>query len=145
MASGMAAFRGQPTAMFAEVADLLRQSRVAPRRRQCLLALGCAADTTTVPTLLECAQSSHHDEAHVAGFALAALPPSCLDGIVAAATAGPAHILRAALARADHPAAQPWLATLALTAAERSLLQRGPLARFPVVAGWFRDHGGSAD
>jgi hypothetical protein len=82
---------------------------------------------------------AHFEEAHAAAFALAHLPPALLQSLATDAAIETTFLLRAALARAGVPAAQPWLQALALDAAELQLLRAGPLARFPEVANWFRD------
>ncbi|MFY9344251.1 MAG: hypothetical protein WAT39_17300, partial [Planctomycetota bacterium] len=83
--------------------------------------------------------------AHAAAFALAQLPPSALRTLQPASGSDHEWLLRAALARADLPAARGWIDALALAPTERELLHRGPLARFPEVAGWFRDRAAAGD
>jgi hypothetical protein len=129
-------FADQSTAMTRELLREFEASRHSDRRLRCLLALGHARDATPVPLLLARLRSGHYHEAHVAAFALAHLPPEVLAPL---ATAGGHFLLRAALARADVPAARPWIDELRLAPHERSLLHDGPLDGFPEVASWFRE------
>jgi hypothetical protein len=138
-------FAGQPAGMVPELAAELATTRAAERRLRCLLALGQATEATAVPTLLARLRSSRHDDAHAAAFALSNLPRSCLTPLVAEAGSEAQFLLRAALARADLPAAKPWIDALALSPVERQRLHHGPLAEFPEVAGWFRERAASGD
>lgn len=138
-------FRAQPAALFGEVAAELRRSHAADQRLHCLLALGAADDGSTVPPLLAHVASRHLDEAHAAAFALSCLPRNALAPLVTAAAADEAFLLRAALARAGHAAAAPWIEALALRPAERQRLHESTLLEFPEVASWFRERGPASD
>lgn len=144
-ATARAWFGAQPAALFAELDQELASSRLSDRRQRCLLALGIAADDATLPTLLAHAGSRHHDEAHAAAFAIAGLPRTVLAKVVPLADDDEAGLLRAALARAEHPAAKPWVEALGLRPSERRLLREATLAQFPAVVVWFRARGAASD
>jgi hypothetical protein len=141
----LAWFHAQPESVFHEVIAELRGSRASAHRLHCLQALGAADDDSTIAALLECAQSRHRDEAIAAAFALSCLPRRVLDAIVPLAAADEAWLLRAALARAHHDAARPWLEAQALRSTARQRLYDADLARFAEVAGWFRERVTSSD
>jgi hypothetical protein len=132
-------FAGQPVQVFDELERTLRATRSAPRRVQCLLALGQGTGDEGLQTLLEHLQRAPFLEAHAAAFALSQRPRRQLDLLVPRARSGDMFLLRAALARAAVPAATAWIDALALDAAERALLADGAFADFPRVASWFRD------
>lgn len=71
-------FGGQPRATFLGLLRRYRDSSRADERVRCLLAMGCAADDTTLSTLLATLQSPRRDEALAAALALAALPHEVL-------------------------------------------------------------------
>lgn len=136
-------FAGQPAAMYQALARDLDGSRPLAHRLRCLLALGQAGYGAPLPSLLARVASRHHDEAHAAAFALSCLPRDALDPV--AAMAEHAFLLRAALARAGHRAATPWVDALALTPREQLTLRTVSFAGWPAVAAWFRDCGGLGD
>lgn len=107
--TAVAWFVGQPASMFADLMAELRDCADAPRRRRCLLALGCADDARPLPTLLGWLDSPHFDDAHTAAFAIGCLPRHVLLTLLEAAGKPEAFLLRAALLRADLPAARRWL------------------------------------
>ncbi|MCC7397418.1 MAG: hypothetical protein IT455_10185 [Planctomycetes bacterium] len=131
-------FVGQPAVVLAEVGELLRTSRSAPTRQRCLLALGHAADDTTVPVLLRTMRTAPRGEALTAAFALGTLPHPVLAPLAADA-ADDDWLLHAALARAGLPAARAWLDALDLRPHELVRFARATLADWPGVAPWFRD------
>ena len=135
-------FTGQGAAMFADLAAELRSSRDGARRLRCLLALGCAGDASSLPTLLERLDSTHVDEALTAAFAIACLPRHVLQPLVTMAARPDAYLLRAALVRADLPATRHWQAGFGSPAHD---LPRADLARFLAEAMALRDPGGLAD
>lgn len=131
-------FVGQPAVVLAEVGELLRTSRSAPTRQRCLLALGHAADDTTVPVLLRTMRTAARGEALTAAFALGTLPHPVLAPLADDA-ADDDWLLHAALARAGLPAARAWLEALDLRPHELARFARATLADWPGVAPWFRD------
>lgn len=138
-------FAGQPPVTFAQVAAELRGCRSAPRRQRCLLALGQSPDPGALAILLEHARSPHHDEAHAAAFAIAAMPHALLATVAPLAGDDDAFLLRAALARAGLPAAQPWLHALSLQPAELARVRGCAFAEFSEITCWFRERGAAAD
>jgi hypothetical protein len=144
-ATARAWFGGQVASLLREVGDELRHSRSQLRRTHGLLALGAADGGGTLPELLAHVRSRHRHEAHVAAFALAQLPRDVLDDVAPLAADGDAWLLRAALARAGHAAAEPWLAAMTLRPAEQRLVRSASLAEFPEVASWFRERGAASD
>ncbi|MBL8729847.1 MAG: hypothetical protein JNM25_15580 [Planctomycetes bacterium] len=132
-------FAGQPAVVFADLERALRDARSAPRRIQCLLALGQASDDRSLTTLLEHLQRAPFLEAHAAAFALSCRPRWQLEPLVALARADDMYLLRAALARAAVAAARAWVDAMALGEADRALLAEGSFHDFPRVANWFRD------
>ncbi len=132
-------FAGQPLAVFDEVERILRTTRSAPRRVQCLLALGQGSSERSLAVLCEHVRQAPFLEAHAAAFALSQRPRSQLEPLVARARDDDSYLLRAALALAAVPEAVAWIDALALGEAERALLANASFPDFPRVASWFRD------
>ena len=100
--------------------------------------MGCAKDDTTLPALLAALHSPQRDEASAAAWGIAMLPHEVLRPLVPTAKAPRANLLRAILARASLPAAEPWLRQLGLREVQLQLLREGPIRRFPEAVNWFR-------
>lgn len=132
-------FRGQAATSFAELAELRQQSRSNAGRVRCCLAMGCAADATTVPPLLQALKSPRRDERTAAACGISMLPHRVLAKLLPMAKVQSASLLRAALARAGLRQTDAWLQHLALSKPQLQLLRTGPMRRFPEVVAWFRN------
>ena len=131
-------FADQPAMRFEVLAHLRAASPSHDDRVRCCLAMGCAKDDTTLPALLAALHSPQRDEASAAAWGIAMLPHEVLRPLVPTAKAPRANLLRAILARASLPAAEPWLRQLGLREVQLQLLREGPIRRFPEAVNWFR-------
>lgn len=132
-------FHGQSPTSFAELAELRQQSRSNAGRVRCCLAMGCAADASTVPSLLAALKSARRDERTAAACGISMLPHRVLAKLLPKAKVPSASLLRAALARAGLRQTDRWLEHLALSKPQLRLLRTGPMRRFPEVVAWFRN------